>query len=79
MIRLRRATASADFSAEWNNAITGDCLHTFAHKHIVKAVCFSQCGTKLITGGSEKVIRIFDLRKLELDSSSNDNSTVLRP
>ena len=70
------ATASADFSAKLFNAITGDCLHTFAHKHIVKTVCFSTCGTKLITGGSEKVVRIFDLRKLELDSKNKDKDNI---
>ena len=59
------ATASADFSARLWNAITGDELHCFAHKHIVKSVCFSQDCQKLLTGGSEKLLRIYDLANID--------------
>jgi serine-threonine kinase receptor-associated protein len=61
------ATASADFSARLWNAITGDELHCFQHKHIVKSVCFSQDCQRLLTGGSEKLLRIYDLGNIDAD------------
>lgn len=61
------ATASADFSARLWNAITGDELHCFQHKHIVKTVNFSADCQKLMTGGSEKLLRIYDLGNLEAE------------
>ena len=61
------ATASADFSARLWNAITGDELETFQHAHIVKSVNFSDDGGKLLTGGSEKLLRIYDLNKPEAE------------
>ena len=54
------ATASADFSARLWNAITGDELHVFQHKHICKSVSFSDDCQKLLTGGSEKLLRMED-------------------
>ena len=61
------ATASADFSARLWNAITGDCLRTFQHKHIVKSVSFSGDGSRLLTGGSEKLLRIYNLNAPEAE------------
>ncbi|KAH6801376.1 Transducin/WD40 repeat-like superfamily protein [Perilla frutescens var. hirtella] len=58
---LRVATASADFSAKLWDALTGDVLHSFEHKHIVRACAFSEDTNLLLTGGMEKVLRIFDL------------------
>ncbi|PIN03276.1 Serine/threonine kinase receptor-associated protein [Handroanthus impetiginosus] len=60
---LRAASASADFSAKLWDALTGDVLHSFEHKHIVRACAFSEDTHLLLTGGMEKVIRMFDLNR----------------
>jgi serine-threonine kinase receptor-associated protein len=57
------ATASGDFTAKIWNAETGACMHTLNHKHIVKTAIFAENSKQLFTGGSEKVLRVFDLEK----------------
>lgn len=47
------------------DAVSGEELHTFQHKHIVKCVDFSRDGNYLLTGSQEKLLRIFDLEKLD--------------
>ena len=54
-------TASADFSAMLWDATTGDLVHTFNHRHIVRTCAFSNDGTKVITGSRKKILRVFDL------------------
>ncbi|KAI9117286.1 hypothetical protein K1719_011452 [Acacia pycnantha] len=60
---LRAATASADFSSKVWDALTGDELHSFEHKHIVRACAFSEDTLLLLTGGLEKILRIYDLNR----------------
>lgn len=60
---LRAATGSADFTARLWDACTGDQLHEFQHKHIVRTLQFGHNNNKLATGGHEKLIRIYDLGK----------------
>ncbi|XP_071710458.1 uncharacterized protein [Rutidosis leptorrhynchoides] len=62
---LRAASASADFTAKLWDALTGDVLHSFDHKHIVRACSFSEDTHRLLTGGFEKILRIFDLNRLD--------------
>ncbi|XP_015899009.2 uncharacterized protein LOC107432397 [Ziziphus jujuba] len=78
---LRAATASADFSAKVWDALSGDVLHSFEHKHIVRACAFSEDTHLLLTGGMEKVIRIYDLHRpdappREVDKSPGSVRTV---
>ncbi|KAJ7978858.1 Eukaryotic translation initiation factor 3 subunit I [Quillaja saponaria] len=78
---LRAATGSADFSAKVWDALTGDVLHSFEHKHIVRACTFSEDTHLLLTGGMEKVLRIFDLNRpdappREVDKSPGSVRTV---
>ena len=47
------------------DALSGEELHSFAHKHIVKTVDFSADSENLLTGSNEKMLRIFDLNKLD--------------
>ena len=63
----KAATASADFSVKLWDAITGADLYTWAHKHVVKTVDFSRdcAGSRLLTAGQEKLLRIFDLHNPE--------------
>lgn len=53
---LLAATGSADFTARVWDAVSGDVVHEFQHKHIVRATCFShgETGLKLVTGGARR-------------------------
>eukprot|EP01086_Lenisia_limosa_P012815 TRINITY_DN41422_c0_g1_i1.p1 TRINITY_DN41422_c0_g1~~TRINITY_DN41422_c0_g1_i1.p1 ORF type:complete len:313 (-),score=39.73 TRINITY_DN41422_c0_g1_i1:10-948(-) len=57
------ATASADFTCKIWNAVSGECLHTFEHNHIVRTCNFNMGGDKVVTGGHEKLVRVFDINK----------------
>lgn len=61
----RAATGAADYNAKIWDATKGGEVHSFQHKHIVKAVGFSQDSVNLCTGSNEKVIKIFDLNEPE--------------
>ncbi|KAF8393274.1 hypothetical protein HHK36_021515 [Tetracentron sinense] len=101
---LRAASGSADFTAKIWDALTGDELHSFEHKHIVRACAFSEgnlflyvsvlfffhvmviCTFNLslsilvqdthllLTGGMEKILRIFDLNRPNAPLREVDNS-----
>lgn len=58
-------TASSDFSAKLWDATNGTELHSFAHKHIVRACDFAPSAPLIVTSGSEKVVKVFDLNKYE--------------
>jgi serine-threonine kinase receptor-associated protein len=62
------ATASGDFSARVWDAITGQCVWTYPHQHVVKACDFSPDSTRLATGGNEGLLRIYNLKKQEKQS-----------
>lgn len=38
-------------------------LHSFPHNHIVRSVAISPSALHLLTGGQEKKVRMFDLRR----------------
>ncbi|KAL0915328.1 hypothetical protein M5K25_015740 [Dendrobium thyrsiflorum] len=71
---LRAASASADFSAKVWDALTGDELHSFEHKHIVRACAFSEDTQRLLTGGLEKILRLFDLNRTDAPPTEIDKS-----
>ncbi|CAO2822747.1 unnamed protein product [Amaranthus hypochondriacus] len=60
---LNAATASADFTAKVWDAITGDVKYSFDHKHIVRSCAYSENTHFLLTGGMEKILRIYDLNR----------------
>ncbi|KAJ8300975.1 hypothetical protein KUTeg_022494 [Tegillarca granosa] len=64
----RAATGAADFTAKIWDAESGEDLHTFSHKHIVKSVDFSMDSSSLLTGSNEKLLRIFDVGKPDADA-----------
>lgn len=42
---------------------SGEALHSFPHNHIVRSVAISPSSSHLLTGGQEKKVRMFDLRR----------------
>ncbi|KAG6466018.1 hypothetical protein ZIOFF_076168 [Zingiber officinale] len=63
------------------DALTGNELHSFEHKHIVRACAFSEDMHLLLTGGMEKILRTFDLNRpdappREIDKSPGSIRTV---
>lgn len=61
-------SASADFTAKLWDAVTGKCLNTYQHKHIVKSVAFSADSDAFFTAGHEKIVRVFDVERPEAES-----------
>ena len=61
----KAVTGSADFTAKIWNTQTGKEVHSFSHQHIVRTVEFSEDNTKIVTGGQEGLLRIFDLYRPE--------------
>ncbi|KAL6990351.1 hypothetical protein U1Q18_048606 [Sarracenia purpurea var. burkii] len=61
----KAATGAADFSAKIWNAVSGEEILSLQHNHIVKSVNFSSDGNYFVTGSNEKIIRVFDLNKLD--------------
>ncbi|KIJ44358.1 hypothetical protein M422DRAFT_30496 [Sphaerobolus stellatus SS14] len=59
----RAATGSADFTAKIWDTFSGTALQSFPHNHIVRTVAFSPDASRLMTGGQEKKVRIFDLHR----------------
>lgn len=64
----RAASGSADFTAKIWDTYTGDQLHSFPHNHIVRSVALSPSASHLLTGGQEKKVRMFDLRRPDADA-----------
>jgi len=56
-------TGSADYTAKLWDAMSGNELHTFVQGRVIKAVSFSQDDKKMVTGGQDKILRIYDLEK----------------
>lgn len=61
----KAVTGSADFSAKVWDTHNGQELHSFVHNHIVRAADFNLDNTKILTGGKEQKLRIFDLYRPE--------------
>lgn len=51
------------------DTFSGTCLHTFAHQHIVRSVAINSAGSRIITGGHEKKLRLFDLERPDAEPS----------
>jgi len=65
----KAATGSADFTAKVWDTYTGAALHSFPHNHIVRTVALSPNASHLLTGGNEKMIRLFDLARPDAEPS----------
>ncbi len=65
------------FRKFWD-AYSGIALHSFPHNHIVRSVALSPSSDRLLTGGQEKKVRIFDLGKSDAapDFLGGDASTT---
>jgi len=54
-------TCSADFTAKIWDAITGDEMHELKHRHVVRCADWSPDSSRVVTGGKEAKLRLFDL------------------
>ncbi|KAF8365214.1 hypothetical protein HHK36_032776 [Tetracentron sinense] len=71
---LRAASAFADFTTKIWDALSEDELHSFEHKHIVRACAISEDTNILLTGAIEKILRVFDLNRPDAPPKEVDNS-----
>ncbi|KAJ2601367.1 hypothetical protein H4R99_000205 [Coemansia sp. RSA 1722] len=75
----RAVTASADYSAKIWNACTGEETVSLAHDSIVKSADFANAqGTQVITGGRDKLVRLFDLSRPDSPTTLTKHDSALR-
>lgn len=67
MISFKCFHFAFDFTGKVWNAANGEEMYDFKHKHIVKTVAFDNESNYLLTGSNEKLIRVFDLNKPEIE------------
>jgi len=60
-------TGSADYTAKLWDALSGTEIHNFNHGRIVKSVRFSNDNKQILTGGQDKILRLFDLSQPDSD------------
>ncbi|KAN0006385.1 hypothetical protein ACTFIU_003093 [Dictyostelium citrinum] len=56
-------TASADYTVKLWDTLNGSEILSIEHQSIVKTADFSNNNSRVVTGGSEKILRIFDLER----------------
>lgn len=57
-----RSCTDGLYSKIWDT-YSGQPLHSFPHNHIVRSVAISPSTVHLLTGGQEKKVRVFDIRR----------------
>lgn len=63
----RAVSGSADFTAKVWDTYSGEALYSFPHNHIVRTVAISPALSHIVTGGQEKIVRIFNLGRPDAD------------
>ncbi|CAG8547455.1 1331_t:CDS:2 [Diversispora eburnea] len=74
----KAVTASADFTAKVWDTYTGDVLHSFTHGHIVRSTDISDDGTRIVSGGQEKKLRIYDLNTSEPTAEAEGHESTIK-
>eukprot|EP01117_Protostelium_nocturnum_P004576 TRINITY_DN1650_c0_g1_i1.p1 TRINITY_DN1650_c0_g1~~TRINITY_DN1650_c0_g1_i1.p1 ORF type:complete len:324 (-),score=99.57 TRINITY_DN1650_c0_g1_i1:120-1091(-) len=68
-------TGSADYTAKIWDAMSGEELQSFTGTRIIKTVNFSKDDTKILAGGQDKIISIYDLAKPEAEPQKLEGHT----
>lgn len=74
----RALSGSADFTAKLWDTYTGTALASLPHEHIVRTVAIGPGGTRALTGGQEKKVRLWDLSRVgEVgEATANGNANM---
>ncbi|QRV80430.1 Serine/threonine-protein kinase [Ceratobasidium sp. AG-Ba] len=76
----RALSGSADFTAKLWDTFTGSPLASLPHEHIVRTVALGPGGTRALTGGQEKKVRLWDLgRAGESNGAATNGKPVGEP
>ncbi len=59
------------------DAITGDQLENLSHAHIVKSVDFSHDDNYLVTASNDKLLRVYDLNKIDSGFLNYSNTHII--
>lgn len=68
IILFKRIVVLRYFSKVWD-AVSGACITTLPHNHIVRTVDISASNNQVLSGGSEKKMRLWDLTRAPSDGS----------
>jgi serine-threonine kinase receptor-associated protein len=75
----KATTATADFTAKVWDAVLWEEQITLAPAHIVKTEDFTQGSNYLLTGGQDKLLRLYDLNKSKAEPKEiSGHTSVLK-